>query len=218
MKETLPINIPSTIEQDIEQHGKVIEFDKGAILFSPEELLDKFFVVFKGRIKVSQIELGKGKEQTLKILTTGDMYDVVSLLDGEMHDNLLTALDDVQVMSFPMPIVRSWLHSNNGFNQLLFPYIARQMREIEELAIDLSFYSTSQRLIKLIVKNVDPQTPNKLKLIYDLPHEEIASLIGTVRKVINRHIQELKKANIIEVDRKNIRLRNRHELLERLNK
>jgi len=218
MKERLAINIPSTLEQDIEQHGKVVDFYKGATLFSPEELLERFFVVFKGRIKVSQIELQSGKEQTLKILTTGDMYDVVSLLDGELHENLLTALDDVQVMSFPMTIVRSWLYNNNGFNQLLFPYIAKQMREIEELAIDLSFYSTSQRLLKLIVKNFDPKTPNKLKLIHDLPHEEIASLIGTVRKVLNRHIQELKKANIIEVDRKNIRLKNNQELLERLEK
>lgn len=218
MNETLPLNIPSTLEQDIEQYGKIRDFYKGMVLFSPEELLDKFFVVFKGRIKVSQIELESGKEQTLKILTTGDMYDVVSLLDGEMHENLLTALDDVQVMSFPMVIVRSWLYSNNGFNQLLFPYIAKQMREIEELATDLSFYNTSQRLLKLIFKNVDPKTPNKLKLIHDLPHEEIASLIGTVRKVLNRHIQELKKANIIEVDRKNIRLKNSQELLERLEK
>lgn len=216
MKETLPINVPSTLEQDIEQHGKVVDFYKGATLFSPEELLDKFFVVFKGRIKVSQIELQSAKEQTLKILTTGDMYDVISLLDGEIHENLLTALDDVQVMSFPMTIVRSWLYSNNSFNQLLFPYMAKQIRELEELAIDLSFYSTSQRLLKLIVKNFDAKTPNKLKLIHDLPHEEIASIIGTVRKVLNRHIQELKKANIIEVDRKNIRLKNNQELIERL--
>jgi len=218
MKETLPINVPSTLERDIEQYGKVVDFYKGATLFSPEAMLDNFFVVFKGRIKVSQIELQSGKEQTFKILTTGDMYDVISLLDGEIHENLLTALDDVQVMSFPMNIVRLWLYSNNSFNQLLFPYIAKQIRELEELAIDLSFYSTSQRLLKLIVKNFDPKMPNKLKLIHDLPHEEIASIIGTVRKVLNRHIQELKKANIIEVDRKNIRLKNNQELIERLDK
>lgn len=217
MKEILPITIPSTLEQDIEHHGKIIDFHKGMTLFSPEELLKYFFVVFRGRIKVSQIELQSGKEQTLKILTTGDMYDVVSLLDGELHENLLMALDDVQVMVFPMHIVHSWMYGNNGFNNLLFPYIAKQIREVEELAVDLSFYSTSQRLLKLIVKNIDPKTPNKLKLIHDLPHEEIASLIGTVRKVLNRHLQELKKGGLIDINRKNIRLKNSQELLEKLN-
>ncbi|MCH9740881.1 MAG: Crp/Fnr family transcriptional regulator [Epsilonproteobacteria bacterium] len=217
MKEILPANIPSTLEQDIEQHGKVMDFYKGEMIFTPDELLEQFFVVFKGRIKVSQIEFESGKEQTLKILTTGDMYDVVSLLDGELHDNILTALDDTtQVMLFPMKVVRSWVYSNSSFNKLLFPYIAKQMRELEELAVDLSFYNTSQRLLKLIVKNIDPEHPSKLKLIHDLPHEEIASLIGTVRKVLNRHIQELKKAGIIEVERKNIRLKNSQQILEKV--
>lgn len=218
MKALLPANIPTTLEQDIEQHGRVLHFYQGQVLFSPEELLKNFFVVFQGRIKVSQIEFKSGKEQTLKILTTGDMYDVVALLDGELHENLLTALDDeTQIMLFPMKVVRSWVYGNSSFNKLLFPYIAKQMREMEELALDLSFYNTSQRLLKLIVKNIDPERPNHLKLIYDLPHEEIASLIGTVRKVLNRHIQELKQAGVIDVERKNIRLKNSQQILERLN-
>ena len=217
MKKLLPANIPNTLEQDIEQHGRVMHFQKGEMVFSPDELLKSFFVVFQGRIKVSQIEFNSGKEQTLKILTTGDMYDVTSLLDGEIHENLLIALDDdTQVMRFPMPVVRGWVYSNSSFNQLLFPYIAKQIRELEELAVDLSFYNTSQRLLKLIVKNIDPERPNHLKLIHDLPHEEIASLIGTVRKVLNRHIQELKKAGVIEVERKNIKLKNSQQILERL--
>lgn len=217
MKELLPANIPNTLEQDIEQHGRIIHFQKGEMVFSPDELLESFFVVFQGRIKVSQIEFNSGKEQTLKILTTGDMYDVISLLDGEIHENLLTALDDeTQVMRFPIHVVRGWVYGNSSFNKLLFPYIARQMRELEELAVDLSFYNTSQRLLKLIVKNIDPERPNHLKLIHDLPHEEIASLIGTVRKVLNRHIQELKQAGIIEVERKNIRLKNSQKILDKL--
>jgi len=216
MQKSLPINLSSTLNQDIEQHGKIIDFPKGSLLFTPEELLENFFVVFQGRIKVSQIEFSSAKEQTLKILTTGDMYDAITLLDAKIHENLLTALDDVQVMVFPIHIVRSWLQNNNGFTQFFLHYIAQQMREMEELAIDLSFYNTSQRLLKLIFKNIDPEAPNKLKLIHDLPHEEIASLIGTVRKVLNRHIQELKKEGIIEVDRKNIRLINSKNLLKKL--
>jgi CRP-like cAMP-binding protein len=218
MQEILPPVIPSVLDQDIERYGKVVDFSQGDTLFTPEILMEKFFVVLQGRIKVSQVSLRSGKEQTLQILAQGSLYDVVTLLDGARHENLLTALDNVQVLTLPMDIVRSWMQSNNSFNRLLFPYIARQMREMEELVTDLSFYNTSERLLKLIIKNIDPENPNRLKLIHDLPHEEIASLIGTVRKVLNRHIQELKKEGLIDVERKNIRLKDNIKLLEELDR
>lgn len=215
MKEFPEVQLPATIEQDIEKHGHIFNFTEGESIFSPDDLLEYFFIVLTGRIKISRIEFESGKEQTLKIMDRGDMYDVVTLLDGQLHDNILTALDEeTRILRFPMKIVRSWVYSSNGFNKMLFPYIAKQMRETEELATDLSLYSTSERLLKLIIKNIDHENPGKLKLIHDLPHEEIAALIGTVRKVLNRHIQELKAKGLIDVERKNITLKNPDKLID----
>lgn len=217
MEESLIINLPNRLQKDIEAYGEPYYFHKNETVFSPEAFLKYFFIVFKGRIKVSQVEPENGKEQTLKILTTGDMYDIVSLLDGDIHNNLLTSLDDhTQVMRFPVHIVRSWVNENSSFRQLILPYIAKQIRETEELALDLSLHSTSQRLFRLIVKNIDPATPGKLKLIHDLPHEEIAALIGTTRKVLNRQLQELKSEGVIDIKRKNITPKNSQKLLDLL--
>jgi CRP/FNR family cyclic AMP-dependent transcriptional regulator len=181
-------------------------------IFTSEEMLKKFFFVLKGRIKVFHINPEDGKEQTLKILTRGDMYDVVSLLDSKIHYNLVEALDDVQLMVFPIEVVREWLTNESEFNKLLFPYIAKQYREMEELALDLSFYDTATRLLKLLSKNLNHQD----NLIHDLSHEEIASLIGTVRKVLNRHIQKLKDDGVIDVSYKNIEIKDTQKLLDNL--
>jgi CRP/FNR family cyclic AMP-dependent transcriptional regulator len=211
------LQLPNHIEQDIEAYGRIFTFSKDEVVFSPEEMLDYFFIVFKGRIKVSHINLKSGKEQILKILTTADMYDVVSLLDGKLHENILTCLDNgTQIMRFPIEIVRKWVTTNTSFNQLFFPYIANQLRHTEELAIDLATLSVPERLLKLIIRHVDPHNPNHLNLIHDLPHEEIAALIGTVRKVLNRHIQTLKEQGVIEVTRKNITLKQNHTTINEL--
>ncbi len=217
MASVVPIEIvQSAFHQDVEKYGKAKSFSKGEMLFSPEELQEEFFFVLEGRIKVSQINLSDAKEQTLKILTSGDMYDVVTLLDGKIHENILQALDDVRVIVFPITIVKKWMQEDPNFNKILFPYISQQLREMEELALDLSFYDTPSRLLKLINKNINPQNPSKLNLIHNLPHEELASLIGTVRKVLNRHIQQLKKDGIIEVKRKNIEIKDTQKLLDAL--
>ncbi|WP_331862282.1 Crp/Fnr family transcriptional regulator [Sulfurovum sp.] len=213
----LPLDIEQSIlHQDIEKYGKLRVYSKGEMLFTPEEMRSIFFFVLDGRIKVSQVDLASGKEQTLKILTHGDMYDVVTLLDNKLHDNLLHALDEVTIIVFPMEVVKRWMHEDPDFNKLLFPYIAKQFRDIEELALDLSFYDTATRLLKLISKNIDHQDQSRLGLLHDLSHEEIASLIGTVRKVLNRHIQTLKSEGIIDVEHKNIKLKDTQKLLDQL--
>jgi len=217
MLQVLPINIEqSNLHQDIQTYGKIQLFSKGEMLFTPEEMLKKFFFVLDGRIKVSQINFEDGKEQTLKILTHGDMYYAITLLDTKIHDNLLHALEKVKIMVFPIKIVQEWLHRDPHFKKLLFPYIARQYRDMEELALDLSFYDTSARLLKLLSRNIKNEDISNHNLIHDLPHDEIASIIGTVRKVLNRHIQKLKHDGVIEVKHKNIEIKDIQKLLDKL--
>lgn len=217
MSQVLPLDIEqSTLDQDIEKYGKIVLFSKGELLFTPEEMCKKFFFVLDGRIKVSQVSFHNGKEQTLRILTYGDMCDVISLLDNKIHDKLLYALDEVKIIVFPIGVVKRWMVENSDFNKLLFLYIAKEFREMEELALDLSFHDTHTRLLKLISKNINNENKNKLNLIHDLSHEEIASLIGTVRKVLNRHLQTLKHDGVIDVNHKNIQLLNTKILLEKL--
>jgi len=206
--------IQTNLHQDVEKYGELQLFSQGENIYSPEQMRQKFFFVLEGRIKVSQVNLSDGKEQTLKILTAGDMYDVITLLDRKIHYNLLYAIDSVKIIVFPIDIVREWMYKDPNFNKLLFPYIAKQFRDMEELALDLSFYDTSKRLLKLISKHINYKNPSKLNLIHDLPHEEIASLIGTVRKVLNRHIQKLKQDGIIDVKRKNIEIKDTQKLID----
>jgi len=208
--------IENTFQKDVTEHGKNQKFAKGDVIYSPKEMLEKFFFVLTGRIKVSQINIMDGKEQILKILSRGDMCDVITLLDGKVHNNTLIAIDEVKVLVFPIEVIRMWISTNQKFNTFLFSYMSQQFREIEELTLDISFYRTSERLIKLISKNIDENDLNKLHLIHDLSHEDLASLIGTVRKVVNRHIQTLKDDGLIEINHKNIKIKNKQKLLDRL--
>ena len=127
------------------------------------------------------------------------------------------AIDDAKVLELPIEKVREWLEANPAFNRAFLPYLARQMRQVEELASDLSLYDTSTRLMKLILKNLDISKPVKhLGLLHNLPHEEIASMIGTVRHVVNRHLQQLKKEGILNIERKKLAVNNVKKLLEKV--
>ena len=209
--------IQQELQEDIARFGRVSFVKKGEVLMRPEECLEHFFVLLEGRVKVSQINFENGKEQILYLLSKGDMYDVVSLLDGKAHENMAMALDDVKLLVFPIELFREWIETKPSFNKLFFPYVAKQLREMENLASDLSLYDTTTRLVKLIAKNIEKEGDKQtLKLINNLSHDELANLIGTVRKVLNRNLQSLKKEGLIDIRRKEIYIKDSQNLLEHL--
>ena len=58
----------------------------------------------------------------------------------------------------------------------------------------------------------------KLSLINNLSHEQIAKMIGSVRNVVNRHIQDLKNSQLLSVKRKSLEINNIQKLLEEFNR
>jgi len=92
-------------------------------------------------------------------------------------------------------------------NLSIFKYLAQRMRMLENAVTDVCFHNTLTRLSNLLLSNINKDS-KKLEIINNLPNEEIAKLIGTTRTVVNRHIQELKKAGVISVKRKQIDIEN----------
>jgi CRP-like cAMP-binding protein len=206
-----------SVQNEISRFTKRLSFQKGETLFSGDELLHYFYIVTSGKIKNYQLNLDNGKEQTIFILREGDMFDTIVLLDGQAHDVMYEALEDSELLQLPIEEVRTLLRTNETFNRMFFPYLAQQMRHVEELATDLSLYSTAERLIKLLLQNLDPNNRLKYKLIQGLSNTEIAKLIGTVRHVVERHLKALREDGTIETKNKEVRILDATRLLEKIN-
>ena len=206
--------LDQSFEEQFLKYGKIISFKKKETPFLNDELSKKFYIVLKGKIKSFQMNLDNAKEQTLFVYRAGDMFDTITLLDGKPHDVLYEVLESADALELPIEKVREWLRTNEQFNRHFFPYIASQMRHAEELASDLSLYSTSERLSKLLLQNMNPNDDHYYQLLQNLSKTEIAKLLGTVRNVVERHLKEMESEQIIENQRKNIYVKDVKKLLE----
>lgn len=213
-----PFNeLSRTLIDEINAHGKLITFGKGETCMTNDDTLNHFYLILKGRMKVFDINLQNGREQTWFILTRGDMFDVVTLLDARPHEVMTEALDDLSVIELPMDKAREWLRTNPAFNQLLLPYIAEQIRSLESLSSNLSLYDTSERLMRLIIDNLDPKT-DQPTLLHNLSNSEIAHMIGSVRQVVERNLKQLRKEGIVSGGRKELHVSNLTRLKNKLGK
>lgn len=200
----------------IEKHQHIL-YAKGSCAFDNIDTKENFYFIMDGKIKISQINADTGKEQVLYLLSRGDMFDVVTLLDNRMHEYISTVLEDSVVVEVPIENVRELIENDSEFQRFFFPYIAKQLRSMENLATDLSLYDVYHRLIRLFARFADKNnTEDSLKLIGNLSHEEIASMVGSVRKVVNRNLQKLKKEGVLELSRNKLKLKNLQKLLDKL--
>ena len=114
-------------------------------------------------------------------------------------------IDDVEALSIPKPLMKEWIIAYPMMHDDLYKYLGQKMRELEEKVSDIIIHNTLIRLSKLLLSHITGNPP-ELKLINNLSDKEIASLIGTTRAVVNRHLQELKRSGAIDLDRKKIRI------------
>lgn len=193
---------------------------KKGVIIDPEETFKWMYMPIEGRVKASQINLETGQEYIIFLLSPGDIFDVIALMEKREHTVVLEAIDDVDVLRVNADDARVWLYEHPEFNKNFLPYLGKRMRYLEENASDLALHDTTTRLSKLILRNIDDATSSQqdehtVSLINDLSHDTMAKMIGSVRAVVSRSIQKLKSDEIIETSRKDKRVKNLKELINR---
>jgi CRP-like cAMP-binding protein len=180
-------------------------------VFDTSELRSRFFVIVRGRVKLSRSNPETGRSLVLFLLGPGDGFDVVTLLDGRPHEIEPQAVDDLELLSAPLEQVRHWIETYPQFNRRFLPYLGRIIRRIENLTSDLVMYDTASRLARLILRHTDlahhsrePHPPLPVRLIADLRHEDLAQMLGSVRQVVNQHLRTLHKKDILHHEKGNI--------------
>ena len=151
--DTFP-NIDDSLRQEIVTYASIVPFSKGDTLFDYDSVLEYFFVIIDGKVKIYQMSLGTSKEQTIYMLTKGDMYDTITLLDGKVHEVLSDVIEPGTALKIPIQKAREWMYDYPRFGEIVFQYISKQLRSVEELATDLTLLDTQERLIKLLMANI----------------------------------------------------------------
>jgi len=199
------------------QNKKDLYFTKGDNPLSFIDTEKYFYFIMSGKIKVFQIDFESSKELTLYMLSYGDMFDVVSLLDSQTNQYTSEVLEDTHLVQVPLEDVKAMILADSQFRQYFYSYLAKQLNSLENLAVSLSFYDVYHRVLKLFAKFTEiVNGKTKLKIIDNITHDDIASMVGSVRKVVNRSLQRLKKDGIIEIQRKKIHIKNFQKLLDKL--
>ena len=118
--------------------------------------------------------------------------------------------------------MREWLWTYPDLNRQFMPYLAQKMREQENKTTDFSLYDIPTRLSRILLQNLNKiksytglqQDEHKEHLISGLSDEVLARMAGSVRQVINQHLQHWKKEGVIDKKRNKIVINDLQQIID----
>lgn len=187
-----------------------VQVYKEGDIIDPRRLSQNFHVIAEGQVEMIRSNSDYSREVTVFFFHPGDAFDVVTLLDGREHDLSPRFATDATLLVAPIDAVREWINQHPSFNRTFLPYLGEQIRKLEDLASDLALHDTVTRLSRLILTHAatsemqESLLETEIRLISNLTHNSFARMIGSVRAVVNRHMQVWKKQGILDLKRKKI--------------
>ena len=184
-------------------------FRKDEIIFHEREMGDSLFVILHGRVKVA-IFGDDGKEVTLSVLSEGDFFGEMSVLDLEPRSATVIAEADCEVLSLQRDDFLRSLEQDPGMSKSLIQVLADRLRkanhQISTLAL-LDVYGRVARVIQELAEEEGKRLKDGRVVVRRPTHMDIAHRIGSSRETVTRMMRDLEENGHIQTEGREIFLR-----------
>lgn len=181
---------------------------KGEVIFDEGESINGVYCVKEGICKLSKLS-ENGKDQIVKMVVKGQLLGQRSLITDEVSNLQAVALNNMEVCFIPKSEIINNLQNNPKFSFDVLKEMAHDLREADNIIVNMAQKSVRQRLAETLVYIHDSfgVNPDKTLSIL-LSREDFANIVGTATESAIRVLSQFKKEALISVVGKQIRIEN----------
>jgi CRP/FNR family transcriptional regulator len=165
------------------------------------------YVVQAGRLKLFKTS-PRGREQVLRLLRPGDMFNEVAVFDEGPNPASAQAIEDCTLYLLRRRDLVRFVAERPGVALAITRTFARRLREALALVEDLAFRDVTSRLAKILLEGRGGGAPR-------LTQELLAAMAGSRREVVGRALKALSQEAAVKLERGRIHVLDR-QALERL--
>lgn len=181
-------------------------FKKDDVIFHEKEVGDSLFVILHGRVKIA-IFGDDGKEVTLSVLSEGDFFGEMALLDQEPRSATVIAEEECELLSLQRDDFTRALEQDPGMGTSLIQVLASRLRKANHQISTLALLDVYGRVARVIV-DMAREEGRRLRdgriAFRRATHQEIANRIGTTRETVTRMLKDLERQGLIHIEGKEI--------------
>ncbi|HEY0582145.1 MAG TPA: Crp/Fnr family transcriptional regulator [Chloroflexota bacterium] len=151
------------------------------------------YVVQAGRLKLFKTS-PRGREQVLRLLRPGDMFNEVAVFDEGPNASSAQAIEDCTLYLLRRRDLMRFVAERPGIALAITRTFARRLRESLALVEDLAFRDVTSRLAKILLEGQGSSAPR-------LTQELLAAMAGSRREVVGRALKALSQDGAIKLER-----------------
>lgn len=179
---------------------------KGETIFEEGEHVNGVYCIKDGVCKMTKLT-PNGKDHIVKLIKRGELLGQRSMISDEPANLSAVALQDMEICFIPRSEILSFFNQNNQFSLEVMRTICGDLKEADDLMVNLAQLSVKQRLAHtlLYLENAFGNDQDGCIALL-LSREEIANIIGTATESCIRLISEFNKKGLIELVGKKIKI------------
>jgi CRP-like cAMP-binding protein/CheY-like chemotaxis protein len=176
------------------QGRRTRSFKKGQVVYYEGDKSQGLYLVVSGRIKgIRQAE--DGRELMTGIYAAEDYMGINAALSGDVYTDTATAIEDSLLCHIPQNQLDELLGKYPEVGQKFIKILARDIREKEELLIQLTYHSVRKKMSEALLRLYHTSNDS---LTFTISREDLAAMSGMAIETVSRTLADFKEECLIE--------------------
>lgn len=188
--------------EKIEDDTPIHIMKKGTIITSPNEEQNCLYLIKSGKVRLYRIS-EEGKEFTVDMLNIGHIFGETGVFTTGYEGIYAEVWEDALICKLNKQQFEKIIHMRPDIALRFIEIISNRLKEMEELLEQMAYGSVRKRLLFLLYKlsrkfgqQVENNT-NWLELEISITHQELATMMGSIRETVTNVLNALKKEGIV---------------------
>lgn len=201
--------------EDVAAQAKEKRAEAGATLFREGEPASVFYLVLKGRVKLTQVG-ANGHEVILRFVGPGEAVAALALFEGATYPLTASAVSESLLLAWRRDVLRELFQYHPPLAVNAKRLLSERLREVQERFRELATERVAQRIARALLRLVR-QAGRRVEdgVLIDLPlsRQDLAEMTGTTLYTVSRVLSEWESRGILESGREKVLIKQPHALV-----
>src|SRR6185369_1126363 len=178
------------------------------ILTEGEKCLGLYFVL-DGQVRLVKTS-ADGREHVLRVLGPGATFNDIAVFDGGPNSDGAVAVGPTKVGYVPTATMVRLIERHPAIANAALKLLSQRQRSLGNVVKDLALRDVTARVARLLLGCIGHHHHIVEKADFAcarITHQEIATMVGSVREVVQRALKELERDGAIALERSRIDIR-----------
>ena len=175
---------------------------RGQTIFQRGDNGSSLMAVLRGRVRISSVS-GDGKELTLNVINTGEIFGEIALLDGQPRSADAVAIEDTVLLVVERRYFLPFLRQREDLCLRLLAVLCSRLRRTSTALEEIALFDLPVRLARVVLKLAEDYGrpgPTGTRIDLKLSQRDLSNLVAASRESVNKLLRAWRETGTVELE------------------